>query len=107
MRISYWSSDVCSSDLLIHEAVGEQLTCIFVDHGLLRQDEAGQVVELIRHHYNIPLVHRDASELFLGKLEGVDDPERKRKIIGGTFIDVFEEEAATIGRAWCRERGCP
>src|SRR3546814_4576582 len=85
--------------VLIHEAVGEQLTCIFVDHGLLRLDEAGQVVELFRHHYNIPLVHRDASELFLGKLEGVDDPERKRKIIGGTFIDVFEEEAAKIGGA--------
>jgi GMP synthase (glutamine-hydrolysing) len=85
--------------VLIHEAIGEQLTCIFVDHGLLRLNEAEQVVELFRHHYNIPLVHRDASDLFLGKLEGVDDPERKRKIIGGTFIDVFEEEAAKIGGA--------
>ncbi|MGF1594723.1 MAG: glutamine-hydrolyzing GMP synthase [Kiloniellaceae bacterium] len=85
--------------VLIHEAIGEQLTCIFVDHGLLRLDEAAQVVEVFRHHYNIPLVHRDASDLFLGKLEGVDDPERKRKIIGGTFIDVFEEEAAKIGGA--------
>ncbi|MPZ11706.1 MAG: glutamine-hydrolyzing GMP synthase [Kiloniellaceae bacterium] len=85
--------------VLIHEAIGEQLTCIFVDHGLLRLDEAAQVVELFRHHYNIPLVHRDASDLFLGKLAGVDDPEQKRKIIGGTFIDVFEEEAAKIGGA--------
>jgi GMP synthase (glutamine-hydrolysing) len=85
--------------VLIHEAIGEQLTCIFVDHGLLRLDEAAQVVELFRHHYNIPLVHRDASDLFLGKLDGVDDPEQKRKIIGGTFIDVFEEEAAKIGGA--------
>jgi len=85
--------------VLIHEAIGEQLTCIFVDHGLLRLDEAAQVVELFRHHYNIPLVHRDASDLFLGKLDGVDDPERKRKIIGGTFIDVFEEEAAKVGGA--------
>jgi GMP synthase (glutamine-hydrolysing) len=85
--------------VLIHEAIGEQLTCIFVDHGLLRLDEAAQVVEVFRHHYNIPLVHRDASDLFLGKLDGVDDPEQKRKIIGGTFIDVFEEEAAKIGGA--------
>jgi len=85
--------------VLIHEAIGEQLTCIFVDHGLLRLNEAEQVVELFRGHYNIPLVHRDASDLFLGKLEGVDDPEKKRKIIGGTFIDVFEEEAAKVGGA--------
>ena len=85
--------------VLIHEAIGDQLTCIFVDHGLLRLDEAAQVVEVFRGHYNIPLVHRDASDLFLGKLDGVDDPEAKRKIIGGTFIDVFEEEAAKIGGA--------
>jgi GMP synthase (glutamine-hydrolysing) len=85
--------------VLLHEAIGDQLTCIFVDHGLLRLDEAAQVVELFRHHYNIPLVHRDASDLFLGKLEGVDDPEQKRKIIGGSFIDVFEEEAAKVGGA--------
>jgi len=83
----------------IHEAIGEQLTCIFVDHGLLRQGEAEQVVDLFRHHYNIPLVHRDASALFLGKLAGVVDPEAKRKIIGATFIDVFEEEARKIGGA--------
>lgn len=85
--------------VLIHEAIGDQLTCIFVDHGLLRMGEADQVVEVFRQHYNIPLVHRDASDLFLGQLSGVDDPERKRKIIGGLFIDVFEEEAAKIGGA--------
>jgi GMP synthase (glutamine-hydrolysing) len=85
--------------VLIHEAVGEQLTCIFVDHGLLRHGEAEEVVELFRGHYNIPLVHRDASGLFLGKLAGVVDPEAKRKIIGATFIDVFEEEARKVGGA--------
>jgi len=85
--------------VLLHEAIGEQLTCIFVDHGLMRLGEAEQVVELFRNHYNIPLIHRDASDLFLGALDGVDDPERKRKIIGGLFIDVFEEEAKGIGGA--------
>jgi GMP synthase (glutamine-hydrolysing) len=85
--------------VLIHEAIGERLTCIYVDHGLMRLGESEQVVRLFRDHYNIPLVHRDASELFLGQLAGVDDPERKRKIIGGSFIDVFEEEAKKIGGA--------
>jgi len=85
--------------VLIHEAVGDQLTCIFVDHGLLRAGEAEEVVELFRGHYNIPLIHRDAAALFLGKLAGVRDPEEKRRIIGGTFIDVFEEEAVKIGGA--------
>jgi len=85
--------------VLIHEAIGEQLTCIFVDHGLLRLGEAEQVVTLFRDHYNIPLVHRDAAALFLGKLAGVADPEDKRKIIGATFIDVFEEEAGKLGGA--------
>ena len=85
--------------VLLHEAIGEQLTCIFVDHGLLREGEAAQVVELFRNHYNIPLVHREASDLFLDALADVDDPERKRKIIGGLFIDVFEEEATAIGGA--------
>jgi GMP synthase (glutamine-hydrolysing) len=85
--------------VLIHEAIGEQLTCIFVDHGLLRAGEAEQVVEVFRGHYNIPLVHRDARTLFLGKLAGVAEPEEKRKIIGGTFIDVFEEEAGKLGGA--------
>ena len=85
--------------VLIHEAVGDQLTCIFVDHGLLRQDEAGQVVETFRERFNIRLVHRDASDLFLRALDGVTDPETKRKTIGGLFIEVFEEEAARIGGA--------
>jgi len=85
--------------VLIHEAIGDQLTCIFVDHGLLRQGEATEVVELFRGHYNIPLLHRDASELFLERLAGVQDPERKRKIIGATFIDVFDEEAHKVGGA--------
>ncbi len=85
--------------VLIHEAIGDQLTCIFVDHGLLRAGEAEEVVSLFRDRYNFPLVHRDAADLFLGKLEGVDDPERKRKIIGASFIDVFDEEAAKLGGA--------
>jgi GMP synthase (glutamine-hydrolysing) len=85
--------------VLIHEAIGERLTCIFVDHGLLRLGEAEQVVDLFRDHYNIPLVHRDAGALFLGKLAGVADPEEKRRIIGGTFIDVFEDEAGKLGGA--------
>ncbi len=85
--------------VLIHEAIGEQLHCIFVDHGLLRAGEAEQVVEIFREHYNIPLSHRNASEMFLGKLEGVEEPEEKRKIIGGLFIDVFEEEANKLGGA--------
>ncbi len=78
---------------LIHEAIGDQLTCIFVDHGLLRQGEAEEVVRVFRDRFNISLVHRDASEMFLGALDGVSDPELKRKTIGGLFIDVFEEEA--------------
>jgi GMP synthase (glutamine-hydrolysing) len=85
--------------VLIHEAVGEQLTCIFVDHGLLRSGEAEQVDSLFRLSYNIPLVSVDASDLFLGKLDGVEDPEKKRKIIGSTFIDVFDEEAKKLGGA--------
>ena len=85
--------------VLLHEAIGDQLQCVFVDHGLLRQDEGEQVVRLFRDHYNIPLVHVDASELFLKALAGVTDPETKRKIIGALFIDVFEEEAKKIGGA--------
>jgi GMP synthase (glutamine-hydrolysing) len=84
---------------LLHEAIGDQLTCIFVDTGLLRSAEAEEVVTLFRDTWNIPLVHRDAGDLFVGKLEGVTDPERKRKIIGATFIDVFDEEAHKIGGA--------
>ncbi|MBO6696881.1 MAG: glutamine-hydrolyzing GMP synthase, partial [Henriciella sp.] len=83
--------------VLIHEAIGSQLTCVYVDHGLMRMNESEQVVSLFREHYNIPLVHVDASDLFLGELEGVSDPERKRKIIGKLFIDVFDEEAKKIG----------
>ena len=83
--------------VLVHEAVGDQLTCVFVDHGLLRAGEAEEVVGLFRDHYNIPLVHRDASGLFLDKLKDVADPEAKRKIIGKTFIEVFDEEAEQIG----------
>jgi len=84
---------------LIHAAVGEQLVCIFVDHGLLRQGEAEEVVRTFRDRYNIRLVHRDASKLFLAALAGVDDPEAKRKTIGRLFIDVFEEEAKKLGGA--------
>jgi GMP synthase (glutamine-hydrolysing) len=91
--------DSAVAAVLIHEAVGDQLTCIFVDHGLLRQGEAEEVVSLFRGHYNIPLVHVDASERFLGALAGIADPERKRKTIGGLFIDVFDEEAAKLGGA--------
>ncbi|ADH88283.1 GMP synthase, large subunit [Ancylobacter novellus DSM 506] len=85
--------------VLIHEAIGDQLTCVFVDHGLLRLGEAEKVVTLFRDAYNIPLVHVDAEELFLGALEGVTDPEVKRKTIGKLFIDVFEAEAKKIGGA--------
>ena len=85
--------------VLIHQAIGEQLTCIFVDHGLMRLNEADEVVRLFREAYNIPLVHVDASKTFLGALAGVSDPETKRKIIGGLFIDVFEAEAKKVGGA--------
>ena len=85
--------------VLLHEALGERLTCIFVDTGLMRAGEPDAVVALFRDHYNIPLVHRDAAQLFLGKLAGVTEPEEKRKVIGATFIDVFEEESAKVGGA--------
>ncbi|MDG1996093.1 MAG: glutamine-hydrolyzing GMP synthase [Emcibacteraceae bacterium] len=85
--------------VLLHEAIGDQLTCVFVDHGLMRANEADQVVSLFREHYHIKLIHKDVEEMFLGKLAGVDDPEKKRKIIGGLFIDVFEEEAKKLGGA--------
>ena len=84
--------------VLIHEAIGEQLTCVFVDHGLLRLNEAEKVVELFRGHYNIPLVHVDATDDFLAALAGVSDPETKRKIIGKLFIDVFEAEAKKVAK---------
>jgi GMP synthase (glutamine-hydrolysing) len=85
--------------VLLHEAIGDQLTCIYVDTGMMRAGESEQVVNLFRNHYNIPLIHEDASDLFLGKLEGVSDPETKRKIIGATFIDVFDDCAGRIGGA--------
>ena len=91
--------DSAVASVLIHEAIGDQLTCIFVDHGLLRAGEASEVVDMFREHYHIPLVHVNARERFLSALEGVDDPEKKRKIIGGLFIEVFEEEAAKLGGA--------
>ncbi len=82
--------------VLIHEAIGDQLTCVFVDTGLMRKDEGEQVVSLFRNHYNIPLVHVDAGDEFLGALAGVSDPETKRKTIGKLFIDVFDREAGKI-----------
>ncbi|MFB0922747.1 MAG: glutamine-hydrolyzing GMP synthase, partial [Alphaproteobacteria bacterium] len=85
--------------VLIHEAIGDQLTCIFVDHGLLRMNEGAEVDKVFRERFNIPLVTRNAADMFLDQLEGVDDPEQKRKIIGSTFIDVFDEEAAKLGGA--------
>ncbi len=91
--------DSAVAAVLIHEAIGEQLACVFVDHGLLRLGEAEQVVALFRGHYNIPLLHVDAADIFLKALAGVDDPEAKRKTIGKLFIDVFEAEATKIGGA--------
>ncbi|MSU90996.1 glutamine-hydrolyzing GMP synthase [Rhodobacteraceae bacterium 2CG4] len=85
--------------VLIHEAIGDRLTCVFVDHGLLRQNEADEVVGMFRDHYNIPLIHADESDLFLTALEGVGDPEQKRKTIGKLFIEVFEKHARSIGGA--------
>ncbi len=85
--------------VLIHEAIGDQLTCIYVDHGLMRMGETEQVLTMFRDHYNIPLVHVDASDLFIGQLEGESDPEVKRKTIGKLFIEVFEDEAKKLGGA--------
>jgi GMP synthase (glutamine-hydrolysing) len=85
--------------VLIHEAIGDQLTCIYVDHGLMRANESEQVVATFRDRFNIRLVQRDASELFLGQLSGVTDPELKRKTIGRLFIEVFEEEQQKLGGA--------
>jgi GMP synthase (glutamine-hydrolysing) len=89
--------DSAVAALLVHKAVGDRLTCVFVDHGLLRADEATQVVETFDGHFHVPLVHVQAQERFLARLEGVDDPEEKRKRIGEEFIRVFEEEAAKLG----------
>jgi len=91
--------DSAVAAVLIHEAIGEQLTCIFVDTGLMRSGEAEQVVSLFRGHFNIPLIHVDASEMFLGRLEGISDPEQKRKTIGAAFVEVFDAEAEKIDGA--------
>jgi len=89
--------DSAVAALLVHKALGDQLTCVFVDHGLLRKDEAAQVVETFRGHFHVPLIHVDAEERFLARLEGVDDPEEKRTRIGEEFIRVFEAESRKLG----------
>jgi GMP synthase (glutamine-hydrolysing) len=89
--------DSAVAALLVHKAIGDQLTCVFVDHGLLRKDEATQVVETFRGHFQVPLVHVDAEERFLSRLAGVEDPEEKRKRVGEEFIRVFEQEAQRLG----------
>lgn len=91
--------DSAVAAVLIHEAIGDQLTCIFVDHGLMRMNEGEEVVSLFRGTFNIPLIHKDVADLFIGELEGVSDPEQKRKTIGRLFIDVFDEEAKKIDGA--------
>ena len=90
--------DSAVAALLVHKAIGDRLTCVFVDHGLLRQEEAVQVVEAFGGHFHVPLVHVDAADRFLARLAGVRDPEEKRAIIGDEFIRVFEEEAARLGK---------
>ena len=85
--------------VLLNEAIGSQLTCVFVDTGMMRAGEAEEVISLFRDHYNIKLLHNDASEIFIDRLTGIIDPEEKRKIIGNTFVDIFEEEAKKIGGA--------
>jgi GMP synthase (glutamine-hydrolysing) len=89
--------DSAVAALLVHKAVGDQLTCVFVDHGLLRKDEAAQVVETFEGHFHVPLVHVDAADRFLAKLDGVTEPEQKRRIVGEEFIRVFEEQADELG----------
>jgi GMP synthase (glutamine-hydrolysing) len=89
--------DSAVAALLVHKAVGDQLTCVFVDHGMMRKDEAAQVVEAFGDQYHVPLVHVQAQDRFLDLLAGVEDPEQKRKIIGREFIRVFEDEARKLG----------
>jgi len=89
--------DSAVAALLVHKAIGSQLTCVFVDHGLLRKGEAEQVVETFGGHFHVPLVHVQAQQRFLGRLAGVTEPEQKRKLIGEEFIRVFEEEARKLG----------
>jgi GMP synthase (glutamine-hydrolysing) len=91
--------DSAVAAVLIHEAIGDQLTCVLVDHGLMRLGEAEKVVSLFRDSYNIPLVHVNAEDTFLEALAGVEDPEQKRKTIGRLFIDIFEAEAKKLGDA--------
>jgi GMP synthase (glutamine-hydrolysing) len=91
--------DSATAALLVHRAIGDRLTCVFVDHGMMRKDEASQVVEAFRDRLGVPLVHVDAADRFLDRLAGVDDPETKRKIIGEEFIRVFEQEADKIDDA--------
>jgi GMP synthase (glutamine-hydrolysing) len=90
--------DSAVAAVLIHEAIGDQLVCVFVDHGMLREGEAEQVVSLFRGHYNIPLVHVEAGEIFLSALKGVSEPEEKRKIIGRLFVETFDKEAKKIAK---------
>jgi GMP synthase (glutamine-hydrolysing) len=97
--------DSAVAALLVHKAVGDQLTCVFVDHGLLRENEAEQVVETFGHHFHVPLVHVDARERFLTRLAGVTEPEEKRAIVGEEFIRVFEEEARTLARSDTGRKG--
>ncbi|HRQ60535.1 MAG TPA: glutamine-hydrolyzing GMP synthase, partial [Alphaproteobacteria bacterium] len=85
--------------VLLHEAIGDQLTCIYVDTGLMRSNESAQVVQLFREHYNIPLIHEEAGDKFLNALEGMSEPEMKRKLIGGLFIDVFDTCKRRVGGA--------
>ena len=99
--------DSAVAALLVHKAVGDQLTCVFVDHGLLRESEAAQVVETFEGHFHVPLVHVDARERFLSRLAGVDDPERKRQIVGEEFIRVFEQEAGELGAKQAAARAKP
>jgi GMP synthase (glutamine-hydrolysing) len=89
--------DSAVAALLVHKAVGDQLVCVFVDHGLLRKEEATQVVETFEGHFHVPLVHVSAEERFLSRLDGVADPEQKRKVVGEEFIRVFEDESKRLG----------
>jgi GMP synthase (glutamine-hydrolysing) len=91
--------DSAVAALLVHKAIGDQLVCVFVDHGLLRKEEATQVVETFEGHFHVPLVHVSAEERFLSRLDGVADPEQKRKAVGEEFIRVFEEESRRLGEA--------
>jgi GMP synthase (glutamine-hydrolysing) len=96
--------DSAVAALLVHKAVGDQLVCVFVDHGLLRKDEAAQVVETFEGHFHVPLVHVEAQDRFLARLEGVADPEEKRKAVGEEFIRVFEDESNRLSQADARAK---